>query len=65
MKPCVCPICLKKGLEPAVGFREVKGDVIICTNEFYSHFVRKGVEYIAHTQLNILDEIEPHQLVLN
>ena len=64
METRVCPICLKCGLLPLVKYEPWEGEEVLCSNDDFVHVIRFGNEYLAHTQINILTELEP-ELVLN
>lgn len=49
---------------PLARYEPWEGEEIICENEDFVHVLRFGNEYFAHTQINILTELEP-KLVLN
>lgn len=63
----ICPICERAGLAPSPSGKRIRPDVVICSNEFVTHFLIGDYHFLAKTERNVLEELnlEQESVVLN
>lgn len=58
-----CPICGKKGLTQADGTKKIGDKLVVCANEFYTHWHIGYQHFLTRTELS--EMLEPKEPVMN
>jgi len=52
----ICPICSRKGLMQANGANRIGKQLVVCSNENYTHWRLGGNHFLTRTMLNVVEE---------